>query len=568
MVSATVVENVSIDPFGKLVRSDDTTLKYGSGDEIELVELENICSQKYFNVRLPPKLATYKHNDNKLYISNIPPSLITQHNSCIEPRIIQSSKLKVLLTQLTTLLVKSFEANFETMHILNSRNFSIFTIGYLNAKTNIFQPIGCACYHFNPLVGVFVSFLAVPKKFQKTGYGSSLLILLQALFNKNMGTSRMLVWCDCSDNKSIKLISFYRKLGFFPTIPTNYPLSFLLSSITIHEIRSVNKPNVFLLEARKLIWEKYDEDKFLSFPPMVSRDLGKQKVKPLYLRNSFKGHCNCCICEINLDPSNDAFVFCLAKCSTNQHIQGPNGNQICGSFVCLSCQSNFGLDTSAPFCPLHAGSSLQQAGFQKKDPDDTMIRDVAKEYKKLQSTRLDTKSYFNSCFEGTKSSPSLVSGSEMDRDDKAFLCIHCQTKECIKANYDFEEGRELSVFSMYNECGEKPELLPYLIHSEEHPQYIKQMRDIEIQRGGRTSCNHTKFLDANIGAPTSFYQHKMFGVKNVAGFGDCGFLSIYISIITSSEELKDQYTKCFLTYIEDTEVYLDSKFSSKTEEVK
>ena len=78
MVSATVVENVSIDPFGKLVRSDETTLKYGSGDEIELVELENICSQKYFNVRLPPKLATYKHNDNKLYISNIPPSLIKQ----------------------------------------------------------------------------------------------------------------------------------------------------------------------------------------------------------------------------------------------------------------------------------------------------------------------------------------------------------------------------------------------------------------------------------------------------------------------------------------------------------
>ena len=64
----------------------------------------------------------------------------------------------------------------------------------------------------------------------------------------------------------------------------------------------------------------------------------------------------------------------------------------------------------------------------------------------------------------------------MDRDDGAFLCIHCHTKEFIKKNYDFDEGRELSVFSMYNECGDKPELLPYLIHSEEHSQHMKQMR--------------------------------------------------------------------------------------------
>ena len=292
MVSATVVENVSIDPFGKLVRLDNTTLKYGSEKQIELVDLEYL--QQYLDVRLPPKLATCKHNKKKLYISNIPPSLIKKHISCVNPELIIQSKEKLLVTQLTSLLVNCFEPNDAVMHVLNARNFSIFTIGYLDKQTDLFQPIGCAHYHFNPLVGVFVSFLIVAEKLRKVGYGSCLLLLLQTLFNKNMGTSRMLVWVDCSE--STKLISFYRKLGFFPTIPSNYPLNFLLQTATISDIRSVdkekNRDKIFLLEVRKLIWEMFDKNKMLSIPPMKNRDLLPHRIKPSWFTNTPQYKCN------------------------------------------------------------------------------------------------------------------------------------------------------------------------------------------------------------------------------------------------------------------------------------
>ena len=110
-------------------------------------------------------------------------------------------------------------------------------------------------------------------------------MLLQALFTKNMDTSRVLVWGEFSE--STVLISFYRKLGFFPTIPSNYPLGFLLSSETIHGIRSVGERKNFLLEVLELISRKYDQERVTTI--LGPKDFGnKKKIKPSELHEKLK----------------------------------------------------------------------------------------------------------------------------------------------------------------------------------------------------------------------------------------------------------------------------------------
>ena len=82
------------------------------------------------------------------------------------------------------------------------------------------------------------------------------------------------------------------------------------------------------------------------------------------------------------------------------------------------------------------------------------------------------------------------------------------------------------------------------------------------------TCQHPIFLDANIGSSSSIFQNKLFGVKNVAAYGDCGFLSIYIALVTSSEDLRQEYTTCFLTYIDQAMSYLNEKFPNRSDTLK
>ena len=76
------------------------------------------------------------------------------------------------------------------------------------------------------------------------------------------------------------------------------------------------------------------------------------------------------------------------------------------------------------------------------------------------------------------------------------------------------------------------------------------------------------FFDANIGSSSSVFQNELFGVKNITAMGDCGFLSVYIPIITSSEELKQEYSNYFFTYIDKTLSYLDKMFPGKSTSLK
>ena len=560
MVDVDGAEFVSIDPFDSVLKNHNTTLDYGLLGLIKLINLQHACSKESLGISLPQNISSYTYQNHQLYISNISPFLIKKHSSWILPSKIESSQEVSLVSKLNRIMVNNFRQSSGTMHIFTSSNYSIFTIGYFDQDSGIFEPIGCTCYHFNPLVGTFIPFLVVESDFRKQGYASALIILLQALFNKNMHTSRVLVWGEFTDES--KLMSFYRKLGFFPTIPSNYPLGFLLSSESIRGIRSVDDSKNFLLEVREPVSRRYEEGKVIANKTFLGKDFDKNgKLKPKTLQRLVnKEDSKCCVCEIQLGE-HDAFVFCTAKCTTNQKFKmaSPTATfEICGLILCLSCQSNFGLNTQGSACPLH----------DKSDPGnisiDSFNNHVSKEYTKLQSVLPDLKNYFNSCFEATSTSSVL---GDIQQENSSF-CIHCKTRECMKKNYDIDEGGESSIFARYHDLGKKAStMLPYLVQRSNHLSDVKEMRALGGESISKT-CQHPIFLDANIGSSSSIFQNKLFGVKNVAAYGDCGFLSIYIAIVTSSEDLRQEYTTCFLTYIDQAMSYLNEKFPNRSDTLK
>ena len=135
----------------------------------------------------------------------------------------------------------------------------------------------------------------------------------------------------------------------------------------------------------------------------------------------------------------------------------------------------------------------------------------------------------------------------------------------MKKNYVIDEGGESNILARYHDLGEKAStMLPYLVQRSNHLSDIKEMQALGGENMSKT-CQHPIFLDANIGSSSSIFQNKLFGVKNVAAYGDCGFLSIYIAVVTSSEELREAYKNCFLTYIDQAMSYLNEKFPNKSE---
>ena len=138
----------------------------------------------------------------------------------------------------------------------------------------------------------------------------------------------------------------------------------------------------------------------------------------------------------------------------------------------------------------------------------------------------------------------------------------------MKDNYDIDEGGESSIFARYHDLGKKAStMLPYLVQRSNHLSDVKEMRALGGESISKT-CQHPIFLDANIGSSSSIFQNKLFGVKNVAAYGDCGFLSIYIALVTSSEDLRQEYTTCFLTYIDQAMSYLNEKFPNRSDTLK
>ena len=532
MSSADMVKFVSIDPLGSNVRSDDTTIDYSLTPKIQLIKLQKLCSKKSYNecvMTLLPK--NYLHDEKfDLYISNITPSILNEHSKIVNEEKIENDPVTKLVAQLNHMMIPTFTPTPGSMQIFSaSTSYSVFFMGYYIPESKSFQPTGCIRYHCNPLVGTFVSFLAVKNEYRKRHYASVLLILLQALLHENMNMSKVLLWCNILGSHS--LISFYRKLGFFPTIPSNYSLGSFLPSETIASLRE-SQSDDFLLEVRELIWDRYMKNLNKLPITFIKTEIDQEnRVTKRGLKKKGLSTLKCCICEIAINTERDAYVFCTAQCTTHHKIKVQT-KEICGLTVCLTCQSNFGLFTEKPLCPIHCNH------FERPKID-VFRAYVRKEYEKLRSMT-DLKMYYNSCFENTTSATALTNDS--------FFCIHCKTEECSK-NQSVNSNNTITGFQDEN-------TLKYIIQSQNHLAHVKEMRPLDRERHCN-NCKHSLFLDANIGSPSLVFQNKRFGIKNVGAYGDCGFLSIYIAIITSDEDTKEECARNILEYSERTLIALE-----------
>ena len=82
---------------------------------------------------------------------------------------------------------------------------------------------------------------------------------LQLFCSKNIGKYDTIIWLTKNQgNGSANLISFYRNLGFYPTMAINFPLSNALPSKLVYNLHTstydaYNETGEFLLQTRKKI---------------------------------------------------------------------------------------------------------------------------------------------------------------------------------------------------------------------------------------------------------------------------------------------------------------------------
>ena len=82
---------------------------------------------------------------------------------------------------------------------------------------------------------------------------------LQLFCSKNIGKHDTIIWLTKNQgNGSANLISFYRNLGFYPTLAINFPLSNALPSKLVNSLHTCsydahNETGEFLLQTREMI---------------------------------------------------------------------------------------------------------------------------------------------------------------------------------------------------------------------------------------------------------------------------------------------------------------------------
>ena len=250
-----------------------------------------------------------------------------------------------------------------------------------------------------------------------------MLMVLQELFDKALKNPRLLVWLylpSTQEHNALltdtqkadiqkSLISFYRRLGFHPTIPSLYSLAYVLTQAIQAEIREVQN-SFFLLEMKKKI--KKDRpivtiaSKQFTVPKKATKNQ-QYSVKPTHLKAQ-KTKCMVCLASVCTDLK-EGFVFCTAICSkSNTRLavttkrNGKNNTitmkSICGVTLCLTCMSNFGLDCNIQRCPLHVDDERGSPNITDK----LLKSHVSAEYAKLEKCLSSTKSklhYFNGTFE-------------------------------------------------------------------------------------------------------------------------------------------------------------------------
>jgi len=550
-------------------------------DELEFIYLLEYMENEFQSQLLLP---TFKNNGKELGIVHISTKTIDDHRSTILP----ASENKptpesYIINRAYHICLKLFSVTNYTMDIFTSSSYSIVALGTYDESSGLVDVLGCVFYHFNPIIGTLVPFICIDEDVQKQGYGSLLLGILQHSFLKMFGISRVLIWF-LDDSKASNLISFYRKLGFFATISGLYPLSAIMPRSPVSDMRLSSVEDTFLLETRESIIDKRKQ-KINTLQKVILNGFkdfrvtkSVHKIKYSILQRRIKKEPKCCICNISLG-ANDSFSYCSSFCTTNDGIlltKNQKKKEICGVITCFTCLSSFGMDATLSACPLHFKvANTNYLKFTKKevknhkDNHDSFVSCIKKEYTKLLSfsNKSIRSQYFNGFIEsGAKPLHSIP----ISQGNDVNFCVHCKIVESLKKNCSSDKNSLIDHFTKYrslsiNENGYPVNRVNQL-HFVNRIHRLDELHDCGCQHEGRK--NHSLFLDANIGVPSSFLSNRVFGIKPILAWGDCGFLAIYIAIVTSPNTFRTACIKKILQYIKTTEKVVFTTFDEGIESTK
>ena len=115
------------------------------------------------------------------------------------------------------------------------------------------------------------------------------------------------------------------------------------------------------------------------------------------------------------------------------------------------------------------------------------------------------------------------------------MCIHCSVVE--------NENIDLKCFPQFSSLDANN--VKRLVNNKYELRNYKDMTSIGLTKHQQScvinkSKQHSLVLDDNNGKPTSILQNSIFDVKNVHGFGDCGFLAVILLVLsnkTASDEI-------------------------------
>ena len=595
------------------IKKHEIPFKNNNSDEVYIIcipgsEKSNIINSNFIsepceeNVRNDP--TSTKSSSTK---STSPKSSSTSstklHQSSTERSSSRETLKETVVNASLSLLDTQFDPSIDLHYFYLSSLYSLFLIcdiqnetsqdksSKYNARYNI-HVRGVLMFHYSPIVGTLVPLLVVNEMFRKQKVGTSLLMLLQRQHVSLFGNHRLLVWYSLVRGDYHEgLFLFYRKLGFYPIPPGNYPLRYIIgdnlhrSLIDVHE--QVQKNN-----SQETTNDDESSDKVYNFLLGVHSiiDYEAQSTSTVYQVSNEESlinddlKCQVCGVERKHDDLNkkaklatdDIFVCCRHELkNSNVSMQYDNNkvaskvvsistsktNDICGIVMCFSCQNVFGHD-SIKFCPIHtvlypkeseASETDEAAKKRKKIKKNLISRTIQLNSKMIKTDEL-RKVYFGSAIEG-------LQGFQSDKEETK--CRHCLVEH--HAYGKNRKDKNIPVFDAFcrykciHSCN--TEMWSTAIVDVKDSKYLLQMKtpcdynssfksssNSDVKTNAETTCNHPLFFDGNSGVTSSCLQNKYFGLKNIDGFGDCGYLGIMFSIMSAERQVYNRIYENLVKY--------------------
>ena len=414
---------------------------------------------------------------------------------------------------------------------LSSCTFSLFI--FMRKKKEPFDTLGFVFYRCDPCIGLIIPFIYVERDYRCAGVGAAMMQTLQFLCQKNLNLIKTLVWITKTEGtKSDKLLSYYRSLGFVPTLPENFPISHMFPSDLVASLHSCdpNAHNVskdFLLQRTDII-RKQDE---LQLNPGLTSYFVCSLCGIQY-----REYENMVICQYELPKSK--IIWQNSKDSRNRRAKKTH---VCGVVLCHICHSNFGCSLLNR-CPMH--HNKKPATSKKTRKKNTRTTAEMNEFKSIK------KSYnFMRKLYDDKDYVTFYQGhNPVKKDEKNIskYCTHCSMINSIGSNISLNCVSQSKVLPKKDEWN----YLKFTINNSYDYQHLSWMEKIGLTKevacpfSGNKKYEHPLVFRSNSGKPISLLTNKIFAIRTLSAHGDCGILCIMYAIHFSKK-----YTKKILETI-------------------